>query len=72
MHQLIADMQTTILGRISDIEHSIRNLSDCVSSLEMQNEAALQQTDESLTAAITHQSPCHIRTHKAPTEIQVS
>lgn len=71
MHQLVADMQKTILGHISEIEHSIQNLSDRVSSLEMQNEAVLQQTDESLTAAITHQSPRHIRTRKAPTEIQV-
>ena len=51
MHQLGADMQTAILGRISDIDNRIQNLSDRVSSLEMHNEAVLQQTDESITAA---------------------
>lgn len=70
MHQLVADMQTAILGRISDIDNSIQNLSDRVSSLEMHNEAVLQQTDESITAAITHQSPRHLRTRKVSSEIQ--
>ena len=31
MHQLVADMQTAILGRISDIDNRIQNLSDRVS-----------------------------------------
>ena len=67
-------MQTSILGRISDIEQNIQSLSDRVSSLERQNEAVdvLQQADETATAAIPHQSPRHTRTRKAPTEIQAS
>ncbi|KAL5463673.1 hypothetical protein EMCRGX_G032592 [Ephydatia muelleri] len=74
MHQLVADMQTSILGRISDIEQNIQSLSDRVSSLERQNEAVdvLQQADETATAAMPHQSPRHTRTRKAPTEIQAS
>ncbi|KAL5486604.1 hypothetical protein EMCRGX_G019106 [Ephydatia muelleri] len=74
MHQLVADMQTSILGRISDIEQNIQSLLDRVSSLERQNEAVdvLQQADETATAAIPHQSPRHTRTRKAPTEIQAS
>eukprot|EP00731_Ephydatia_muelleri_P017881 Em0010g979a len=74
MHQLVADMQTSILGRISDIEQNIQSLSDRVSSLERQSEAVdvLQQADETATAAMPHQSPRHTRTRKAPTEIQAS
>ncbi|KAL5499968.1 hypothetical protein EMCRGX_G011446 [Ephydatia muelleri] len=58
MHQLVADMQTSILGRISDIEQNIQSLSDRVSSLERQNEAVdvLQQADETATAAMPHQT----------------
>lgn len=68
IHQLVSDMQATVLGRISDIDERIQSLSVRVSKLE--DDVAHSSSNESTTTGVSQQSHSGIRIRKTPAEIQ--